>query len=133
MLYYAFYDGKSVNGAVTLDKQAPELWREIGRQAQEMRELEPVFLGGKREEFASGQRKIHVCQWTFKARRLLVVFSTERKTSRKLRMEIPNTFGAQLKPMFAGRSAGLQLANGYLSGTIEHEAVHVYNIELTSQ
>jgi hypothetical protein len=128
VLYYTFYDGQSMEGNVTLDLQAPELWEEIGRQAQEIGTLEPFLLHGTHQEIASHNKRIHISIWTKDKNRILLVFNTDRKTAHELHAEIPNSLDTQTKPVFANRPSGLELLNGVLRGTIEPEDVHVYYI-----
>lgn len=127
-LYYTFYDGQNMEGNVTLDLQAPGLWEEIGRQAQELVTLEPFLLHGIHQEIRSHNERIHISSWTKDKDRILVIINTDRKIARELEAEIPDSLNAHAKPLFANRPAGLELVNGVLRGTIKPEEVHVYAI-----
>lgn len=128
VLYYTFYDNTRVDGEVTLDRQAPELWREIGRQAEEIRQLESFLLHGIREEIATGHEKVHFFIWRKGEDRIFLIINTDRKQSYDLWTEIPAAPGTQANPLFANRPSGMQIVHGYFQGAIGPEEVHVYLI-----
>ncbi len=128
VLYYTFYDGKTIQGHVTLNQQAPALWDEIGKQAEEISQLAPFLLNGTRRALPSNAEHVHVFMWENATHKILVVFSTDRSTARDLRTAIPDSAGETLAPLFANRPAGLELNGGILSGRIGPEEVHVYSV-----
>lgn len=133
VLYYTYYDGKNIKGNITLDTQAPDLWREIGRQAQEIKLLEPFLLSGTRQDIPSDHKNLHITMWTLMKSRILVVFNTDRKVSLSVNNEIPSSSRTQLYPMFANRPSGLKLTNKKLQGSVEPDDVHVYTLSTTEQ
>ncbi len=128
VLYYTFYDGTDIKGRVTLNQQAPALWDEIGKQAEEVSQLAPFLLKGTRRALPSGEEHVHVILWENDAEKILVVFSTDRSTARALHTTVPHSEGQTLASLFANRPSGLELKNGVLSGRIEPEEVHVYSV-----
>ena len=107
VLYYTFYDGKNIGGNVTLDKQDPELWAEIGKQANEVRKLEAFLLHGQRRHISSHHKQVYMTIWTSQRKMALLVFNTDRKKTYELNEPIPTTVKGQMIPMFSDRPAGL--------------------------
>ncbi|MEO0452520.1 MAG: hypothetical protein AAFY98_00100 [Verrucomicrobiota bacterium] len=132
VLYYTYYDNQKINGALTLDQQAPELWQEIGRQAQEIETILP-YLFGKRILIQSSKPRFHLAQWTRGDDSMLVVFSTENIMTHELDEEIPILKGYHLEPMFEDRPAGLQIHEATLQGSLAPEQVHVYRLVPSSR
>lgn len=128
VLYYTFYDNTRVDGKVTLDQQAPELWKEIGRQAGEVARMEPFLLRGIRKEIPTGREKLHAFIWTKGEDRILLVFNTDIKLSHEFNAKIPMSSGTRVNPMFVDRPSGLQNVDGFFRGTIGPQEVHVYAI-----
>jgi len=128
VLYYAFYEGKNINGKKTLSEQCPLLWEEIGKQAEEMKILGPFFLEGRRTELSTLFDKVHAALWSKGRESLIVVFSTERTLSRKVEIRLPGAAHGNSAAVFKDRPAGMQIHNGILTGTIQSEEVHVYRI-----
>jgi hypothetical protein len=133
VLYYTFYDGTDIKGRVTLNQQAPALWDEIGKQAKEVRELAPYLLKGTRRTLTSNAEHVHVFLWEMDAKKILVVFNTDRSTSTNLHTAIPDSADQTLASLFANRPTGLELKGGILSGRIGPEEVHVYSVSETAQ
>jgi hypothetical protein len=128
VLYYAFYDGKNIDGKMTLPEQCLELWKEIGKQAAEVKALEPFLLEGSRTQLKTQFDKVHATLWRKGERSLLIMFSTERKLSRKVAISLPGPEKRKLEVVFQDRPAGMQLSAGMVTGNIDPEEVHVYQI-----
>jgi hypothetical protein len=126
VLYYTYYDGTNIQGHVTLNKQAPALWDEIGKQAKEINQLAPFLLKGNRRALPSNTENVHVLIWENETKEILVVFSTDRSKARDLHTAIPDSAGRTLVSLFANRPTGLELKGGILKGRIQPEEVHVY-------
>jgi len=133
VLFYTFYDGTTIKGCVTLNQQAPALWDEIGKQAKEISQLAPFLLKGSRRALPSNAEHVHVFLWEKDAKKILVIFSTDRSTSMDLHTAIPDSAGQTLASLFANRPTGLELKGGILSGRIGPEEVHVYSVSEPAQ
>jgi len=129
VLYYAFYDGKSIGGKMTLPEQCPSLWEEIGKQAAEVKTIEPFLLDGKRSQLKTKFDKVHAMIWEKDGKRLLVLFSTERKLARMIEINPSGPPVHDIEAVFKDRPAGLHFRDGMVSGIVGPEDVHVYLIK----
>jgi hypothetical protein len=126
VLYYTFYDGTDIKGNVTLNRQNPALWDEIGKQAKEINQLAPFLLKGTRRALPSNTENVHILIWENETKKILVIFSTDRSNAQDLHTAIPDSSGRTLVSLFDNRPNGLELKGGILTGRIQPEEVHVY-------
>jgi hypothetical protein len=130
VFYYTFYDGKNMNGGITLPEQDPALWAEIGKLGLEVKDISPFILGDKRIDLKTGNDRIHASLWGDKEERLLIVFNTERKDVQQIKILLPELEVLKLTPRFSDGPHSLKVADGALSGSMKGEEVHVYNLTL---
>jgi len=129
VLYYAFYEGKKINGKMTLAEQCPPLWEEIGKQAVEVKAIESFLKEGSCTQLKTQFDKVHASLWKKADKSLLILFSTERKLSLEIGIILPGSESRKIEAVFKDRPAGMLLSNGIISGNIGPEEVHVYHIK----
>ena len=104
---------------------SPDLWAECGRVGAELKQLAPLLLDGTFTKMDAGDGLSAAC-WRGERETLVVVANLSESEPRPVRVAVP---GGKLTPAFAGRPAGLTVADGMLTGTASPAAVHVYRLE----
>lgn len=108
-----------------LPTASPPLWDELIEQAKEIQALSPLLLDGSWTPLDAGQDHVHAAAWTKNARTLVIVVSTDRHASRRLRLALPAGGSGDLRPAFARYPSSLAVKESTLSGCLEPDSVHV--------
>jgi hypothetical protein len=125
VLNYTYYDDGGL-----LPVNAPALWTACQAVQGELANLLTAIRDGTRSELSTGVANIHAATWTLGSQVTVVVLNTHRTLTRTVNLAMPAGCTGPAQAVFAGRPSGLGFAGGFLTGSVQPDAVHVYRLSL---
>lgn len=122
ILFFAYDDGAKNN-----IRDNPLVWNKLKSLVPEIDRLSPILIDGTLTKLDTKNKELLAGQWEYKNRFYLIIVNTSqsKKISTSIRTPIEKSF---VKSFFSKHSSEMKLKGRYLSGSIEPEAVHVYQI-----
>ncbi len=122
IIFYTYGDGESR----LTDNLA--LWDMVKSLVPEIKTLSPALLKGAFTPLNTQFNDLLAGQWNYGKKVYVVVLNTSRTNTRQIAVQIPVKVTGAVQPLFPGRPSGMVFQNGKLSGSIEPEDVHIYQL-----
>jgi hypothetical protein len=123
ILFFAYDDG--ANNQI---RDRPLVWNRLKSLAPEINRLRPILTDGTLTKLDPKNSELLASQWEYQNRFYIIVVNTSQTKKIAASIKISAKKGLA-KTLFSGRRSGMKLSSGYLSGSIDPEDVHVYQID----
>jgi hypothetical protein len=122
ILFFAYDDG-----AKNQLRDNPPVWTKLKSLVPEIDRLSPILINGTLTKLDTKNKELLAGQWEYKNKFYLIIVNTSqtKKILTSIRMPIKKSF---VKSFFSKHSSEMKVHGRYLTGSIEPEAVHVYQI-----
>jgi hypothetical protein len=122
VLFFAYDDG-----AKNQIRDNPLVWNRLKSLVPEIKQLSPILIGGTLTKLETNNEELLASQWKYQNHFYVIAVNTSqtKKIAASIKMPIEN---GSVKTLFPGRPSGMKLSSRDLSGSINPEDVHIYQI-----
>jgi hypothetical protein len=123
ILFFAYSDGGK-----NQIRDNPPVWNRLKSIVPEIDQLSPILLDGTLTNLDTKNKELLAGQWEYKNHFYVIIVNTSqtKKIAASIKTSAHKSFA---KTFFPGRPSGMKLRNRYLSGSVNPEDVHIYQID----
>ena len=123
VLFFAYDDG-----AKNQIRNNPLVWNRLKSLVPEIKQLSPILIGGTLTKLETNNAELLASQWKYQNRFYIIAVNTSQTNKIAASIKTPIKNGT-VKTLFPGHPSGMKLSSRDLSGLINPEDVHVYQID----